>query len=128
MPNVEKLHDLYSTLVVECYKLKKGKVRGQQQDQTKRDFNKIVDALANKEPARDKAGDLFKKSLEEYVYSRTPHLRALPPPRPPAPAFWPSTDSVAARMATLLAEPSGGTSEEIADTPTPHQMSQRGEL
>lgn len=66
VPNVEKLHDVYSTLVIECYKLKKGKVRGQQQDQTKRDFNKIVDTLASKEPARDKAGDSFKKSLEEY--------------------------------------------------------------
>ena len=67
MPNVEKLHDVYSTLVVECYKLKQGKARGQQQDQTKRDFNKIVEAHDKVQPARDKAGDSFKKSLEEYA-------------------------------------------------------------
>ena len=40
--------------------------RGQTRDQSRKDFNKIVDGLAKLEPARDKAGEAFKKSLEEY--------------------------------------------------------------
>lgn len=66
VPNVEKLHETYSGHCIEHMKYNESAKKGQTDNQTKKDYNKILDGLDKTTKLREDAGASFKKSLEKY--------------------------------------------------------------